>query len=258
MYTYKLTIAYDGTDYAGWQVQKNALSIQEQIQNVLSTILRVPTKIYGAGRTDSGVHALGQCAHFVHHTTLPCKKILLSLNGLLPSSIRIVDMVEVPSDFHARFSALRKVYHYHLHCQNPPDLFQARYAYVLPFTINIPLLVQAAQVFVGTHDFSSFTNRGGNNKSFVRTIYRIDVVPEPGGFRLEYEGNGFLYQMVRNITGVLLDVCRGKMNLSDIAVLFAARDRRKVGMAAPPHALFLCEIMYQKIDAKDSTCCTWG
>lgn len=244
MTLYKLIIAYDGTNYSGWQIQPHAQSIQRCIERALGTILQTSVRVIGAGRTDSGVHALAQCAHFIHPDAICCEKVLLSLNGLLPKDIRVLQLEAVEDSFHARYSAKRKIYHYHLHLEQPPDLFKRRFAYCPRFPIDIDLLERATHAFVGTHDFTTFSNRGGTHKSAVRTLHRLSVVEEPGGIRLEFEGNGFLYKMVRNIVGALLDICRGKLGVEEIPALFAAKDRRKGAQAAPPEGLFLAEIIY--------------
>lgn len=244
---YKLTIAYDGTEYSGWQIQPNGLSIQTLIENALSTILRTPTKVVGSGRTDAGVHAWGQTAHFITSSPFDSQKLLLSLNGLLPLDIRILEIVEVPSTFHARYSATSKIYHYRLHLDPIPDPFKRRYAYHVPHPVSLFLLKSAASLFIGTHDFTSFANearRGSAAKDPIRSLYRLDLIEEAGGVRLEFEGDGFLYKMVRNITGTLLDVCAGKISLEQIPAILAAKDRKKAGRAAPPHGLSLMEVHY--------------
>ncbi len=250
---YKIVIAYDGTNYGGWQVQKNAVSIQSLIERSLSRILRAKTSLCGSGRTDAGVHSLGQTAHFVTEASIPPSRILFSLNGLLPPDIRILSIERVPLEFHARYSATSKVYHYHLHLDSVPDPFKHLYSYHVPHPVDIELLKQIVKFFIGTHDFSSFANEGHQGsaaRNAVRTIDRIDIVEEPGGVRLEFEGNGFLYKMVRNIVGTLLDVCAGKIPKEAIPAIFAAKDRRKAGRAAPPHGLYLMEVKYEEKEEK--------
>ena len=245
---YRLTVAYDGTEYGGWQVQPNAVSIQSLIELSLSTILRVPTSIFGSGRTDAGVHACGQIAHFLSDKPIAIEKTLASLNGMLPPAIRILSLEEAASDFHARYSASSKIYHYRLHLGPIPDPFKKRYAYHVPHPVDLTLLKKAAERFLGTHDFTSFANeatRGSAAKDAVRTLHRLSVVEEPGGVRLEFEGNGFLYKMVRNIVGTLLDVCAGKIAEEEIPAIIAAKDRKKAGRAAPPHGLYLVEVKYE-------------
>ncbi len=247
MHKYRMTLAYDGTHYAGWQIQPNALTIQELVQKALSTALRTPTFVTASGRTDAGVHALAQIAHFTHDAPLDTTKLLLSLNGLLPLDIRILQIEQVDLAFHARYSATAKTYHYHLHLERTIDPFKRLYAYRPPHPLDLELLRQGAQLFVGKHDFTSFANepeRGSVSRGGVRTLYRLDIVPESGGVRLEFEGDGFLYKMVRNIVGTLIDLASGKIPLEEINTIFQAKDRRRAGVAAPPQGLFLVEVKY--------------
>lgn len=244
---YKMTIAYDGTHYGGWQVQPNAVSIQALIEQSLGVILRSSISIIGSGRTDAGVHACGQTAHFVTHQSIDLAKTMASLNGLLSDEIRILEMIKVPLDFHARYTAISKTYHYRLHLERVPDPFKTRYAYFVPHPVDVNLLKETASRFIGTYDFTSFAHeahRGCAAKDAVRTLYRLDVVPEPGGMRLEFEGNGFLYKMVRNIVGTLLDICAGKIDQEHISKIFSEKDRRLAGRTAPPHGLYLAQVKY--------------
>jgi tRNA pseudouridine38-40 synthase len=243
MVKYKLTIAYDGTRFAGWQTQSNGISIQATIEESLSTILRIPTEIIGSGRTDAGVHALGQVAHFVAEPT-DLRRLLRSLNGILPTDIRVLHIEEVDEIFHARYSAISKEYHYHFHLSPIIDPFKRLYVTHFPIPLDIALLGATAKLFVGTHDFTSFANKGSSSKSPIRTVTRLDVCHVPHGIRLEFEGEGFLYKMVRNITGTLLDVARGKITPDDVLKIFAAKDRTKAPPAAPAQGLFLMRVQY--------------
>jgi tRNA pseudouridine38-40 synthase len=256
-YKYQLTVAYDGTNYGGWQAQPNAVSIQSLIEQSLRTILRIPISVIGSGRTDAGVHALGQSAHFSTHSAIDTKKTLASLNHLLPAEIRILAIAPAPLDFHARYNAISKIYHYRLHLEKVPDPFKRHYAYHVPHSVDLDLLKEAASLLIGTHDFRSFANeanRGSAAKDAIRTLRRLDVIPEPGGVRLEFEGDGFLYKMVRNIVGTLLDVCSGKIAKDRIPVILAAKDRRVAGRTAPPHGLYLVEVNYQLTKDRDAKC----
>jgi tRNA pseudouridine38-40 synthase len=247
MQKYKLTIAYDGTHYGGWQIQNNAVSIQDLLEKALLTLLRVQTSATASGRTDAGVHARGQIAHFTAEQPIDLARFQRSLNGILPPDIRILSLEAVSSDFHARYSAISKEYHYHLHLERTTDPFKRLYAYHDYSRLNLDQMKAAASCFVGTHDFTTFANdasKGSAAKNPVRTLIRLDICPEPGGVRLEFEGNGFLYKMVRNITGTLLEVARGKLAVEEIPKLFAARDRRLAPPAAPAHGLFLVKVTY--------------
>lgn len=242
---YKLTISYDGARYCGWQVQGNGQSIQSLVQQALQTALRHPLGLTGSGRTDAGVHARGQTAHFDSPVPFDLNRLRVSLNALLPEDIRILSIEPVPSDFHARYSAVGKIYHYHLHLDPVLDPFTRHYRTQIFSRLDLDRLKKGACFFIGTHDFTSFANlKETAAQDSVRTLRRLDVIEQKGGVRLEFEGNGFLYKMVRNITGTLLDVGSGKISHEKIPGIFAARDRRKAGQAAPPHGLFLMEVLY--------------
>ncbi len=249
---YKLIISYDGSPFCGWQVQGNGPSIQSFIQRALQTALRHPLDLTGSGRTDAGVHARGQTAHFNSPVAFDPGRLRISLNALLPEQIRILQIEKVPDDFHARYSATEKVYHYHLHLEPVLDPFVRNYRHQIYGTFDLEKLRRGAKYFIGTHDFTSFANlKESKVEDPVRTIRRLDVVEQKGGVRLEFEGNGFLYKMVRNITGTLIDAASGKMDVETIPAIFDARDRRKAGQAAPPHGLFLIKVLY---NAQHSVC----
>lgn len=244
MHTYKMAIAYDGTEYGGWQVQHTATTIQERIQNALGIALRQPVSLIASGRTDAGVHALKQVAHFKYAACLDTPKLLLSLNALLPKDIRILSLEEAPASFHARFSARQKIYHYYLYLDPVLDPFLRSYTYHPSHPIDLSLLKEAASYFIGTHDFTTFANVKKITGDNRRTIHRLELIKQGAILCLAFEGNGFLYKMVRNIVGTLLDICAGKLAIGDIPKLFAARDRRLAGRAAPPQALFLVDVIY--------------
>ncbi len=244
---YKLIISYDGTKFCGWQVQQNQTAIQPLVQKTLETVLRHPIDLTGSGRTDSGVHALGQTAHFDSSVSIDLKKILLSLNALLPSDIRIRSIEPVDQTFHARYSVIAKEYHYRLRLDPIADPFAAPYQLQVFEKIDLALLKRGCSLFLGTHDFTSFANeayRGSAAKDPIRTIFRLDLILEEGGARLEFEGDGFLYKMVRNMVGTLLEYGKGKLKDADIDAIFAAKDRRKAGPAVPPRGLCLVSVKY--------------
>ena len=282
---YRLDIAYDGTEFSGWQVQDNDISIQGTIEAALHTITRQTVRIIGAGRTDAGVHALGQVAHMRITSPPPPQSLRRALNGLLPPSIRILNVSVAPKGFHAQKSATRKEYHYHIcfgevalpfirpyvwHCRRHPSdskLEECRCDRSLlkigaefvgegsrPHTdssylkaIDLSLLEAAAKRFVGEHDFAAYANapgRGCAKRTTIRTLYRLDVIRTDMGVRLEFEGNGFLYKMVRNITGMMVGVATGKRLLEEIDEVFLSKDRRRADPAAPPQGLFLMRVCY--------------
>lgn len=247
MFKYKLIIAYDGTHYSGWQVQTLGKSIQQTLQDGIGILLRKPVVLIGSGRTDAGVHAHGQVAHFKHDSQIDLYRFQNSLNGIIPYDIRVRSIEPVGLAFHAQHSAIGKVYHYHLYLNQVMNPFRRLHCWHLYQPINKELLHQAASLFIGTHDFTSFANeahRGSASKDPIRTIKRLDVIEEEGGLRFEFEADGFLYKMVRNIVGTLVDVATGKRSVDDISKIFAARDRRLASMAAPAQALFLMEVEY--------------
>lgn len=245
MRKYKLIIAYDGTAYVGWQIQPNGCSIQAAVQEGLSRILQQTTDIVGAGRTDAGVHAVGQVAHFLADERLEPARVRHSLNCLLPPDIRILALEVVESDFHARYSAKRKFYSYSLATNRVFDPFYRLYRWHYPQPLDLGAMRKAAAQLLGTHDFSSFANapeEGSVARNPVRELTRCELVEDEGVLRFELEGPSFLYKMVRNIVGTLIEIGSGK--LSDMAAILSACDRRKAGQAAPPHGLCLEAVYY--------------
>lgn len=250
-FKYKMVIAYEGTHYCGWQVQPNGVSIQGLIEAALKTLYKKEYRVIGAGRTDAGVHALGQVAHFESDESLDCYFLFARLNGILPLDIRIQDIRPIQEDFHAQYSARGKIYHYHLWLERSINPFLRLYRHQPLFPLSLPLLEEGTKLFLGTHDFTSFTNAGSSVKTTVRTIHRIDMIPQEGGVRLEFEGNGFLYKMVRNIVGTLLEVASKKIPLEKIPQLLASRDRKLVGAGAPARGLFLMQVYYPLENAQN-------
>lgn len=247
MNRYKLIIAYDGTSFSGWQIQPNANSVQQELQTALSTALRQPIRLQGSGRTDQGVHAKGQVAHFEIDQEVDQEKLLLSLGGLLPLSIRVKSIELVHSDFHACYSAKSKVYHYHLWLEPVIDPHVYPYRLHVRKPLDLELMKQAAKEFLGEKDFSTFANLRSPKepyKNAVRHLKRLDCVEQEGGVRFEFEGNGFLYKMVRNIMGILLEIGQKRRSIESIKALFELKDRRQIGMPAPSHALFLQKVYY--------------
>lgn len=247
MSKYKIKIAYDGTRYGGWQVQPNSVTIQALIQTALQTALRHEIELTGSGRTDAGVHAQGQIAHFSSSETFDFNRLLTSLNGLLPEDIRILELDPVSDKFHARYSAIGKIYHYHLYLERFQNPFKRLYSTHIRYKLNLELLKEASFLFLGTHDFTSFANeahRGCAANQPIKTIKRLDVLEEEGGVRLEFEADGFLYKMVRNITGTLLEVASQKRPINEIPVIFAAKNRCLADTTAPPQGLFLHKVLY--------------
>lgn len=249
MKRYQLIISYDGTHYAGWQVQQTGKAIQPLIQKALQTALRHPIDLTGSGRTDAGVHALGQSAHFDTPTTFEPPRLLASLNALLPPDIRIHAIHPVSSTFHARYSAKSKIYHYliHLHPVLDPHLRLYRHHHLGPCDLS---KIHAALPYLqGTHDFTSFANepgKGSASRDPIRTL-SVQLTQETGGIRLTFEADGFLYKMVRNLAGTLIDIGAGRISPHKIPEILAAKDRKRAGHAAPPHGLFLIQVNYANL-----------
>lgn len=244
---YKMTIAYDGTHYGGWQRQPNAISIQEKIENALSIILHKTVPLIGSGRTDAGVHALGQVAHFSFDRECNLDRLKTSLNGILDRDIRIKELREVSEEFHARFSALSKIYHYHLHLDPVQNPFQRLYTTHIPFPIDLSLLREGASFFIGTHDFTSFAGKcdqGSAVTSPIKTLFKVDLIEKEGGLTFVFEGTGFLYKMVRNIVGTLLAIASHKIPLKSLKEIFNKKERSAAGPTAPSKGLFLMSVEY--------------
>jgi len=250
IYFYKLTIAYDGTCYSGWQIQPNATSIQEHVQKALQIYLKTDyLPVVGSGRTDAGVHARNQPAHFKWGSLLDLSLLRKALNGILPIDIRVKDIQRAREGFHAQHNAISKEYHYFLHLDPVLDPFSRLYCWHIHSKIDLDLLKDAAAQFIGKHDFSAFANeahKGSASKNAVRTIFRIDLHPVNGGLRIEFEGDGFLYAMVRNIVGTMVAVASHRRPIEDIRLIFDSKDRRLASMAAPAKGLFLVQVNYPK------------
>lgn len=241
----KLTIEYDGTNYHGWQIQKNAVTIQEHVEKALSRLLGVQTGVTGCSRTDVGVHAYGQVAHFFTESTIPGEKFSYALNNLLPEDIVVQTSEEVPEDFHSRYASKGKKYRY-LICNTAHQsaLMRNRACHVRP-ELDFEQMGKAAAHFVGEHDFAAFQATGGQVRSTVREIYSMSVrKKEDKLIELEVSGNGFLYNMVRIIAGTLIYVGMGKLSESDIPGIIGGLDRTKAGKTAPAQGLYLMEIYY--------------
>lgn len=245
----KLTIAYDGANYGGWQIQPNARTIQAEIEEALAIVAKESVRLHGSGRTDAGVHALGQVAHFDPPPNLTMNPFnwVPALNTKLPPQIRILECQEVSPDFHSRFSALRKTYTYRL-CLTPilPP-FLAKRAWHLPRQLNPDDLTQALDLFQGTHDFRAFAANRGNeteDTDYVRHITRSQVSPLDDGYLITFTGNGFLYKMVRLLTGAAVQAAQGYLRQDDLYDLVNTPDHSKSPLCAPPDGLTLSEVNY--------------
>ncbi len=240
-----IQIAYDGSDFHGWQIQPDQTTIQGLVQSVLGELEGTPVAIHGSGRTDAGVHALAQVASFEFANPLPLENLPKAMNHLLPASIRVLAARPVPAEFHARHSATAKTYEYRIHRADICSPFERRYVYALPYPLDEAAMKAAAERFVGEHDFQALAAAGGDEKqTTVRTIYSSEL--RRAGDRLIYRvrGSGFLYHMVRNIVGTLLVVGRGGLTPDDIPTLLANKDRAAAGPTAAPEGLFLVGVEY--------------
>ena len=244
MRTIKLTIAYDGTGYNGWQVQKSGRTIQEEIEKATLRAFGRKCRVHGAGRTDAGVHAKAQVAHLKIPQGIPTGKIPIALNSSLPEDIVIVSAEESKEDFHARFSAKRKHYRYSILTARKSDPFKNRYSWRVPYKLDVPLMRKEAASLVGSHDFKSFQASDKKEVSSVRKIYYIKIRKKASEIIIDIEGNGFLYNMVRNITGTLVEIGRGYLPSASMRKILDAKDRKKAGPTAPAKGLTLIEVKY--------------
>ncbi|HOK49033.1 MAG TPA: tRNA pseudouridine(38-40) synthase TruA [Sedimentibacter sp.] len=242
----KLIIAYDGTAYHGWQSQLNKPTIQETIEKALYTVMKQKIDLTGSGRTDAGVHALGQVANFKADTNIPENKIKIALNANLPPDIRILESVDVDMDFNARYDAHDKTYMYQIYNDRVLNPFYARYSCFVPRVLNIDKMEEALKMILGTHDFKAFMASGSNVKTTVRTILEARLEREGSLIRLYVKGDGFLYNMVRIIAGTLIDIGKGLKDASCIERALKDKDRRDLGQTAPPQGLFLMKVNYNK------------
>lgn len=240
----KLTIAYDGTNYCGWQVQPNGITIEEVINKALQKLTGEPILVIGASRTDSGVHAMGNVAVFDTETSIPADRIAMALNQRLPEDIVIVKSEEVPLDFHPRYCDCSKTYEYHIINTRIPIPTKRLTNYFVSYNLNLEHMRQAASYLLGEHDFVSFCNVRTDVENTVRTITALDITQNGNEITIRITGNGFLYNMVRIIVGTLIRVGRGFYTPEKVKEILEAKDRKAAGVTAPAHGLMLMEIKY--------------
>jgi tRNA pseudouridine38-40 synthase len=246
----KLILSYDGTEYYGWQVQPDRSTVQGTLASAIGRITGEKVLPQGSGRTDAGVHALGQVVTFVTESLVPTENFLKALNDVLPASVRVLDVAETPPDFHARHSAAAKTYRYRIFRGSICPPFLARYVWHYPYPLNENAMSTAAPVVAGEHDFTSFaavdpeTGKGDGPVSNVRTIFGSSW--ERSGEELIYtvRGTGFLHHMVRNLVGTFILIGRGTLEVGDLARIIQARDRSAAGATAPASGLYLVEVAY--------------
>lgn len=237
-----LTVAYDGTHYSGWQVQKNAVTIAGELNKCLTQLCGEPIEVIGASRTDAGVHALGNIAVFDTESPMPADKISYALNQRLPEDIKVRRSEEVASDWHPRHCVSRKTYEYRIYCNAFPMPVKRLYAYFTYHRLDVGRMRQAAAYLVGEHDFKSFCQTGAQVSSTVRTVYAVDVEEQGAEIVIRVCGNGFLYNMVRIIAGTLMEAGKGRLQPEDIPRILDAKDRAAAGPTAPAHGLTLIKI----------------
>lgn len=245
MYNYKLTIQYDGTRYRGWQVQGNTdQTIQGKVEGVLSRLTGQPVELHGSGRTDAGVHALGQVANVKLPHPIAPSALLRELNRYLPADIGIIAAEPAPERFHARLNARSKTYRYRIWNSEIPNVLERSYLYPLPEPLDVAAMERAAADLVGTHDFRSFCGLKRFKKSTVRTITDITITQHGAEVRLEFTGNGFLMRMVRILAGTLVEVGLGQRAADAMPAVLAAQDRAAAGPALPAQGLALVRVDY--------------
>lgn len=245
MQNYKLTIQYDGTRYNGWQRQGNTENtIQGKLNEIIGRYLGEETDIAGSGRTDAGVHALGQVANFKTSKCLDRESFVRDINAFLPQDIRIIKAESVDERFHSRLSAVSKTYEYVIDNAPVSDVFSRKYSYRLEEKLDVEEMRRAAAFLTGTHDYISFCGNKKFKKSSVRTVTDIDITQADGKLRIAFTGNGFLQNMVRIMAGTLIEVGLGKRDADSMTDIINARCREAAGRMAPPEGLFLKEVVY--------------
>lgn len=250
----RLTVAYDGTNYCGWQIQTNGITIEEVLNTALSRMLGESVAVIGASRTDSGVHAAGNVAVFDSETRIPPGRISYALNRHLPEDVVIVKSDEVPLDWHPRYRDCTKTYEYRILNAQIADPTRRLYTFFVSYELNLENMRKAAGYLVGRHDFASFCSAHAGVEDTVRVIYALDIVSVGDELRIRVTGNGFLYNMVRIIVGTLLRVGRGFYTPEQVKEILESKNRRAAGVTAPPQGLKLVEIKYgsdeERVDEK--------
>lgn len=242
--TYRMTIEYDGTPWHGWQVQAGRPTVQQALEEALETVLRTRVPVTGSGRTDAGVHARGQVVHFNASKSIDPKRLVVSMNGVLPPSIRVLAADAVDESFHARYDARRRRYHYHV--STAPRVLDRSWRVPLRPAPDFDCMNVAARRLLGEHDFDAFCRTASETENRVCTIFRAEWVPEerPGDWRFVIEADRFLHGMVRAVVGTLLQIGRGRRPPDDLDRILASRDRRQAGPAAAPEGLVLEAVTY--------------
>ncbi len=240
----KITVEYDGTEYCGWQVQPNGVTVQQRLNEAVEALTDEKTSVVGSGRTDSGVHAAGQVAHFDTNSTIPPQRFAAALNSVLPADIRVLSSCEAEEGFHARFCAKKKTYSYKMYIAETVRPLWDRYACLLAYPVDVAAMSSAAKLFVGEHDFRSFMTSGSSVQDTVRTVYSASVTTDGDFITFTVCGSGFLYNMVRIMAGTLVEVGAGRMSEADVVSALENGQRTLSGKTMPPHGLTLVSVEY--------------
>ena len=241
----KLLLSYDGTNYSGWQIQKQGITLQETLQNAIFSITGERVTVVGSGRTDAGVHAEGQVAHFeIQNTSVPPQNFAKALNTVLPSDFKVLKSEQISDDFDARKSAKKKTYCYSTYYSLTELPLKERYSVKLDKKPDISLMQKASEIFIGEHDFKCFNASGGGAKTTVRTVYDIKIEADGCDYKFFVCGNGFLYNIVRTMVGTIIEVGIGKKTLEQVKSALDEKDRKKVGKTLPAKGLSLKSVEY--------------
>lgn len=250
----KLVVGYRGTRYHGWQIQPNVVTVQGTLEAALKTIANEPVRVHASGRTDTGVHAVGQVVHFDTTSPIDASTLLRGLNSLLPADIVVKRARSVPDDFHARYSARRKTYAYVVHNHALRPAFHMPYVWHVTQPLNVSAMQTAAEALLGQHDFSAFRAANCAAKSPIRTLIRLSVKRRGKRILFLLTADGFLQHMVRNIVGTLVHIGRGQIDAAAIPAILQSRQRKQAGPTAPPQGLYLVRVMYPALSLAPQIC----
>ena len=240
----KLTIQYNGKNFCGWQSQQKQRSVQQTLENKISELLNESIKLIATGRTDAGVHAIMQVAHFETSSNFDLKKLPFAINDRLDYDVRILKAEKTKSDFHSRFSAKQRTYLYRIYCSKVTKPLKNGFAVQIPVSLDVKKMKEAARLFVGTHDFSAFHAANSSAKTSIRTIYDFKITKSSDEIHFKITGSGFLYKMVRIIVGTLIEIGEGKLLIQDIPKIFESKNRVNAGRTMPPFGLYLCKVKF--------------
>ena len=246
MKNFALMVEYDGCAFSGWQRQQNAPSVQQTLEEAIRRGLGSQVNLIGAGRTDAGVHALGQVCNFRSDTRIPADKLPFVLNRELPHTVQVQSAFEVPWGFHARYLAKGKHYRYIIRVARFPSALWHHRAWQIPYALDVEAMREAAAALTGTHDFKAFCASGSEVKSTVRTLYRVEINRSGSEILFDFYGNGFLYNMVRILVGTLAYVGQGRISPDQVSAILEGADRRQAGITAPPYGLYMVSVQYAR------------